>query len=1214
MKTFKKLFAFTAIFALLATLVPTYAFAASYSSELEGAYDYAFDNGITTQSSIDNADMYGSLTRIAMAKMIANYAVDVLELTPDTTKECSFPDVSEALDAQYDNGVTNACQLGLMGVGVTNFDPYGLVNRAQFGTVLSRALYGEDNNGGNPYYADHLNALEEAGIMNNISNPDMLEVRGYVMLMMQRGAEDTTTEGCSAEELLACITADDYDECMAACSDVEEEEEETLAGELEVSLDSSTPSTKYVPGWAQNVKFASFQLDASDEDVTLKGLTFKRIWVGSRNDFAGVYLRINNVAITNERTVNTDNKVEFAINNYEIKKWESVVVDVYANMATSTNANSQNGFALLDDDSINSTAKDIGGNFPVEGKLMTMSDVKVADMKITSTVQASDPTLGQTNVTLWTIKLENVDSNNTDHAIKLETITLEQAGTIDVDSLDNLALYDGTTKVAEMQEIYKDDYVLVFDNFTLNDWNTRTLDLKWDIVDGKAWDTIAFALNDNSDVVAEDVDAWIWATVKVDSTTQSSPNYISSETLYVHNNNGGISTLTLKAADVSLSFEGPVTKDIAWGDTSIVLLESKITSQRNIEVKQLDVALLLTKTAAANSVPTTSLKNIKIVDSNGNTLMGPVSDLETFGFTDANDDNLIDNAAATQTVTKWLTDSFYVNAGKTKIIRVVADLSSTSDVDLTKISSDITLWSSSIKDTDTNKYITTASITPTTVAGKTHNIVNNSLTLSAASTPAATTLIKGSSDVKIGGLSLRAGDAGAMKLKSIKFTFAGVAANTAKDIFNSLKLVTADGTVLDASNITDATPDTITFDGFSYEIAKWTTQILYVKADVLSTAGATSLNLSVAAVADVSAVESDGDALTVTWIPSLPTMTIAGNGSFTVSPLTVVSKDQIVQAGSADVLVAKYELKSAQEAFNVKKLTFEFAGSPEIISSVKLVIGTVEKTEYSITANEVTFANINAEVNWTVEAKLYVTYNAMNSEGTDTGKWAKFIMAQDDDSTETEVIGLGSSTTINDLTAFVDTSTNKTYYTRNSKLTFAKSLVAKTMMNDGAETLELYKFTVTNWNGGSIDLWRLAVKFVTAWGTLSLANLAVYKNWTKLTTATFDTATAPATAATTRYVTFTSNADWILSAWETATFLIKGDTVTSANGNSVSVDILDDDAGPISTNTKAAIAAANNFARSDKAMPAHTDATLDWANGYGFNLDILDQNSFGNDA
>lgn len=87
---------------MLATMVPT-TFAATYSDELEGAYDYAYENGITTMDSIDNANMYGSLTRIALAKMIANYAMDVLGLTPDTDKECSFPDVSDSLDAQYDN-------------------------------------------------------------------------------------------------------------------------------------------------------------------------------------------------------------------------------------------------------------------------------------------------------------------------------------------------------------------------------------------------------------------------------------------------------------------------------------------------------------------------------------------------------------------------------------------------------------------------------------------------------------------------------------------------------------------------------------------------------------------------------------------------------------------------------------------------------------------------------------------------------------------------------------------------------------------------------------------------------------------------------------------------------------------------------------------------------------------------------------------------------
>ena len=41
MKTFKKLFAYSAIFALLATMMPTYANAASYDAELTEAYGYA---------------------------------------------------------------------------------------------------------------------------------------------------------------------------------------------------------------------------------------------------------------------------------------------------------------------------------------------------------------------------------------------------------------------------------------------------------------------------------------------------------------------------------------------------------------------------------------------------------------------------------------------------------------------------------------------------------------------------------------------------------------------------------------------------------------------------------------------------------------------------------------------------------------------------------------------------------------------------------------------------------------------------------------------------------------------------------------------------------------------------------------------------------------------------------------------------------------------
>jgi len=41
-----------------------------------------------------------------------------------------------------------------------DFDPNGIVDRAQFGTILSRLLRGNKNNGGDPYYQKHLDTLK----------------------------------------------------------------------------------------------------------------------------------------------------------------------------------------------------------------------------------------------------------------------------------------------------------------------------------------------------------------------------------------------------------------------------------------------------------------------------------------------------------------------------------------------------------------------------------------------------------------------------------------------------------------------------------------------------------------------------------------------------------------------------------------------------------------------------------------------------------------------------------------------------------------------------------------------------------------------------------------------------------------------------------------------------------------------------------------------
>ena len=202
----KKLFATLAGVSLFAqTVVPFGALAATYSQELQDAYNWAYGKSITTMSPIDNANMYGAITRAELAKMLANWAKDKGQ-TPDTSKACTFTDTA-SVKGDLATAIVEACQLGLMGQGITAFRPYDTISRAEFGTALSRALWGDKYEGGTPYYAKHLDALKAAGIMTQIANAESTkEVRGYVMLMLMR------SENLNPDE-----TAKKLWECMEQC-------------------------------------------------------------------------------------------------------------------------------------------------------------------------------------------------------------------------------------------------------------------------------------------------------------------------------------------------------------------------------------------------------------------------------------------------------------------------------------------------------------------------------------------------------------------------------------------------------------------------------------------------------------------------------------------------------------------------------------------------------------------------------------------------------------------------------------------------------------------------------------------------------------------------------------------------------------------------------------------------------------------------------------
>ena len=165
-----------------------------YSVEFQNAFKFAKENWITTKDSIQSADMTWKLTRIQMAKMLSQYAINVLWQMPDVTRTINFVDVSPEKDLSYDNWVTLSYQLWIMWQNMMDnkFRPDDEVTRWEFVTSLSRLLFSTidwEFENTPMYYVHHIEKLKEEWII-TIVDPKMKERRWYVMIMLMRSKLD----------------------------------------------------------------------------------------------------------------------------------------------------------------------------------------------------------------------------------------------------------------------------------------------------------------------------------------------------------------------------------------------------------------------------------------------------------------------------------------------------------------------------------------------------------------------------------------------------------------------------------------------------------------------------------------------------------------------------------------------------------------------------------------------------------------------------------------------------------------------------------------------------------------------------------------------------------------------------------------------------------------------------------------------------------------
>lgn len=448
MGTFKKLFASIAAVMIVVSTAPVAVFGqTSRSAEYQDAYAYAFANGITTMGSIDAANLAGTTTRGQAAKMFVEFAKS-LGQTADTSASCSFSDLAPVAGTDLEGFAIEACQMGLMGINTNGiFNPNGVLSRAEYGTILSRVLFGDTYNGGNPFYAAHLNALNQAGLMNDLSNPERAIMRGDAFLLLYRASEadlEGVTPGFCAdiETVFACTIDPDGSMglCPAAClggseTETPGEETEVKAGGLSVSLNSASLANNSQIPQAGTVRFAVVDFSASSSsDVNLKSVEIAKVGLATIPSSTRVWFEKDGVRVTGRAAFTSEGKAVLSFAPaLKVKANGTETLDLFVELNTTAGNDFQFQSAMVD-----SSALSVSGGFstPVLRTVnYTVSSAAFNDTSVggTQNVTANGMELGSFSVTVTNPSSEIRDA-------MFKSITLRQNGNASLSNLGNIVL------------------------------------------------------------------------------------------------------------------------------------------------------------------------------------------------------------------------------------------------------------------------------------------------------------------------------------------------------------------------------------------------------------------------------------------------------------------------------------------------------------------------------------------------------------------------------------------------------------------------------------------------------------------------------------------------------------------------------------------------------------------------------------------------------
>ena len=461
-----------------------------------------------------------------------------------------------------------------MGQGIDKFRPNDKVTRGEFGTTLSRALWGDKYNGATPFYKNHLEALRDAGIMKMIDTPNQMEIRGYVMLMLMRSVNVVTPSECKDPAvILACALGGDA--CPARCKgkgpDTTNTGTNNTAGDLNINVVDYSNQIRSVPMVGISI-FNAIKFDATN-DVTVNSVTLERVGLSSRSDIKGVWFEKDGIAVSSRGTVATDGKVMTNFNKgFKVKSSETLDLVVELSGAS---AGAEVAFKFI---GVDSTAKNAVYNAVTSTYRTAKYDVAALDFSNVGGTGNVVYKLGnQSELTFGQFKVSN-QAKGDDRNVFLKSVTFRNNGTADLNSLlKNVKVMRDNKVVSKSVSMDGRNITITLED-TINAGKAVVYTVMGEVASlERVGDTVQLELRKDRDLVAYE------ASTKF-RTTMNKPIQDNSWIMKNYKIDGGRVTLTNTAAF-------PKTVDAGSGSSDVVIADGTLTVAEPIKLPKMTLAV-----------------------------------------------------------------------------------------------------------------------------------------------------------------------------------------------------------------------------------------------------------------------------------------------------------------------------------------------------------------------------------------------------------------------------------------------------------------------------------------------------------------------------------------------------------------------------------------------------------------------------------------------